>query len=362
MSNLIKIVGMVDPHVHLRGMDWSHKGDFYTETCAAVAGGYWAVFDMPNTPPQTLDRASLIEKREKIASQAVCDWGLHFCAGANSNWDEYPAIYDLVSALKMFNNDTTGHMLIEDQTIRDGHFAHWESNKIFAQHAEGDTCREIIELVRKYRRRTHILHVSTAQEVAYIRQAKAEGLPLTAGVCPHHLWLTEDDLPRLGAFGWMKPVLKTQADQKALWEALQDGTIDIVESDHAPHTLAEKQSDKPPYGVTGLETTLPLLLTAYHEGHLTLQRVIDLVSDNPRQIYGIQCPPETYALVDLDAEYTITNENLHTAVKWSPFAGMKVRGKVLETWIRGVQVYDGENVLVPAGFGVEVTHTESVHE
>jgi dihydroorotase len=347
----IRIPAMLDPHVHLRGMAWAHKGDFFTETCAAVAGGYWAVFDMPNTPPHTVDQAALDQKLSHIDAQAVCDWGVYFCASAGGNWPAYSTVFDDVCGVKMFNNSTTGNLLVEDPAIRAGHYAHWPGGKIFANHAEDETCVHILDLVREYRKPTHILHVSTAYEVAIIRQAKADGLPVTCGVCPHHLWLTERDVTTLGGKGMMKPSLKTQADQDALWQGLADGVIDIVESDHAPHTEAEKESDPAPFGVPGLETTLPLLLTAMHQGRLTLEQIINLVSVRPREIYKITAPPDTYTLVDTDARRVIDGKVMHSKAGWSPFDGMTVRGRVLETWIRGHQVYDGEQVRVAPGFG-----------
>src|SRR5690606_27615207 len=180
--------------------------------------------------------------------------------------------------LKMFCNATTGDLLIEDQVQRKKHFHAWDNGKVLAVHAEGKTVLDILELVRIDRGPTHFLHISTAEEIAYLTAAKEEGLPVTIGVCPHHLWLTEDDISTLGSKGLMKPELKTKGDQAALWQAVQNGIVDIIESDHAPHTLAEKASEKPPYGVPGLETTLPLLCTAVHEGRLTMERVIELVS------------------------------------------------------------------------------------
>jgi len=354
MSKQVIIHGMVDPHVHLRGMEWAHKGTFYSETCAAVAGGYWAVMDMPNTTPPTLDQASLNKKLDEIGANAVCDWGVYFCASATGNWMMYPHIFDKVCGVKMFNNDTTGHLLVEDNTIRDGHYAHWDGRKIFANHAEDETCAEIIKLVRKYRKPTHILHVSTAYEVRLIRKAKADGLPITCGACPHHLFLTEADLSHLGTLGWMKPTLKTQADQDELWRGIADGTIDIIESDHAPHHLSEKASDKPPYGVPGLETTLPLMLTAVHDGRISLEKVIDLVANNPRKIWGLTCPPETYCVVEIDESRILAKNHLHSIVGWSPFEGMRLYGIVCETWIRGTKVYDGEKILVKGGFGVNL--------
>ncbi len=354
MPATLTIPGAVDPHVHLRGMAWAHKGTFSSETAAAAAGGYWAVLDMPNTTPPTVDRAALDRKLEDISTQAICDWGVYFCAAASGNWDEYPQVIDDVCGVKMFNNSTTGNLLIEDQTVRDAHYAHWPGSKIFANHAENQTLDAVLELVRHYRKPTHIVHVCTAYEVERIAAAKAEDLPVTAGVCPHHLWLTERDVDHLGSLGWMKPSLKTQADQDALWQALQDGIIDVVESDHAPHTLAEKTAEPPPYGVPGLETTLPLLCTALREGRLTAERIVELVADNPRHIFGLSCPPDTYTVIDLDASYTIERANLHTLCGWSPFEGMRVYGKVRETWIRGHKVYDGEQILVEPGFGRNV--------
>lgn len=350
MARLVKIPALLDPHTHLRDLDWAHKATFTSETTAAVAGGYWAVFDMPNTPPTTTDRAALDRKLAVLSAGAVCDWGVYFGASQADNTAEYAQVSG-TCGLKIFNNSTTGNLLIADQGQRAQHYAAWPSGRVIAVHAEDETVLDILALVREYRKHTHFLHISTAQEIAWLTAAKAEGLPITIGVCPHHLYLTEDDLPTLGAFGIMKPGLKTAADRDALWAALQSGVVDVVESDHAPHTLAEKQSAKPPYGVPGLETTLPLMLTAVQAGRMTLDRVIDLVATNPRRIWGLAAPAETYALVDLDASYVIERANLHGACGWSPFEGMTVHGRVLETWIRGTKVWDGEQVLVQPGFG-----------
>ncbi|GAB4510084.1 MAG: dihydroorotase [Anaerolineae bacterium] len=351
MNALVRIDGMVDPHVHLRGLEWAHKGTFASETRAAVAGGYWAVLDMPNTAPSTVSAAALEHKLAEINAQAVCDWGLYFGASQRMNQREYAGVVSRVAGLKMFNNATTGDLLLPDQPTRDAHYAAWPAEKLIVVHAEGETVAQILDLVRQYRKRTHFLHISTAEEIGYLRAAKEDGLPVTIGVCPHHLWLTERDIAVLGSKGLMKPELKTQADQDALWAALQAGLVDVVESDHAPHTLEEKASDKPPYGVPGLETTLPLLLTAVHEGRLTFEQVTNLIATNPRRIFGLTCPDGTYTTVELNSEYVISGHALHTQCQWSPFEGMRVRGKVRETWIRGVQVYDGERVLVEQGFG-----------
>jgi dihydroorotase-like cyclic amidohydrolase len=351
MSKLVKIPAMLDPHCHLRDLAWKHKATFASETAAAVAGGYWAVFDMPNTPPETISREALDEKLVAFGVGAVCDWGVYAGASQADNTAEYAAMADDTCGLKIFNNSTTGNLLISDQSMREKHYAAWPESKLIAVHAEEDTVLDILELVRKYRKPTHFLHICTAKELGYLRAAKEEGLPITLGVCPHHLYMTEADVATMRGYAMMKPPLKTQADVDALWKAIAEGLVDIIESDHAPHTRADKEAEKPSYGVTGLETNLPLMLTAVHEGWLSLERVIELVAENPRKIWGLTCPDETFALVDLDAEYTISNDKLFTQCGWSPFDGMTVRGKVLETWIRGVKVFDGERILVEKGFG-----------
>ncbi|NLX10408.1 MAG: amidohydrolase family protein [Chloroflexi bacterium] len=359
MARLVKLPGPLDPHVHLRDLDWEHKSTFLSETAAALAGGYWAVFDMPNTPPPAIDRPALDRKLESIARQAVCDWGVYFGASQDDNSGEYAAAFDPVCGLKIYNNATTGTLLIDDQTLRARHYAAWPGGKVIAVHAEGETVADILALVRQYRQPTHFCHISTAEEIRLLAAAKAEGLPVSVGVTPHHLFLTEDDVRTLGPLGRMKPELKTHADQQALWDAIAAGVVDVVESDHAPHTLAEKQSDAPPSGVPGLETTLPLMLTAVHERRLSLERVIDLVALNPQRIFGVAPGPETYTLVDLDARYTIARGDLRTACGWSPFEGMPVVGRVREVWIRGVQAFDGEAVRVAPGFGCNLYGRES---
>jgi dihydroorotase len=347
---------MLDPHVHLRSMDWAYKGTFASETRAALAGGYWAICDMPNTAPSTIDRPMLDKKLAEIGQQAVCDWGLYFGASQADNWQEYAAIQNDVCGLKIYNNATTGTLLIDDQKMRAEHYVNWPDTRIIAVHAEGETVADILELVREYGKHTHFCHISTAYEIDLLTQAKEADLPVSVGVCPHHLYLTEDDVRTLGALGLMKPELKTKADQQALWQAIANGVVDVVESDHAPHTLEEKAGDTPIYGVPGLETTLPLMLLAVEEGRLTLERVVELVAENPRRIMGVECPAETYAQVDLEAPYTIDRQNLHTLCGWSSFEGMRVPGKVTGVWIRGQQVFDGEQVLVSEGFGQNLAH------
>ncbi|MBN1201779.1 MAG: amidohydrolase family protein [Anaerolineae bacterium] len=354
MERQLTIPGMIDPHVHLRGLDWSHKATFATETGAALAGGYWAVLDMPNTPPTTTTPAALDSKLDAIGSQAVCDWGVYYGASQNDNAVTYAQVIGRVCGLKIYNNATTGTLLIDDQVQRAHHYRRWPKDRVIAVHAEGETVRDILALVVQYRVPTHFCHISTAEEIGFLREAKAQGLPVSVGVTPHHLFLTEDDARALGALGRMKPELKRRADQAALWRAIEDGVVDVVESDHAPHTLAEKASDDPPYGVPGLETTLPLLCTAVRAGRLTVDRLIELVALGPQRLFDLIPPDGTYTVVDVETSFAIERSRLRTQCGWSPFEGMRVSGRVCEVWIRGRQVFDGEHVLAAPGSGINL--------
>ncbi len=172
----------------------------------------------------------------------------------------------------------------------------------------------------------HIVHVTRRSEIELIRRAKEKGTRVTCEVSPHHLFLSTEDLPRLGSRGDMRPRLTSPDDVAALWENLD--VFDIFATDHAPHTLAEKASETPPPGVPGVETMLPLLLTAVHAGRLELDDIVERCYHAPRRVYGLPDQPETVIDVDVDAAYTLTDEAMHTRVQWTPFAGMPVFGRV----------------------------------
>ena len=171
-------------------MDWAYKADFATETAAALAGGYWAVLDMPNTAPSTIDAAALDRKLAAIGAAAVCDWGVYFGASQADNTAAYAAVIDRVCGLKIYNNATTGTLLVDDRTLRARIYAAWPGRKPIAVHAEGETVADILALVRQYRTPTHFCDISTAEEIGFLAAAKAEGLPVSLGVTPHHLFLT----------------------------------------------------------------------------------------------------------------------------------------------------------------------------
>jgi len=345
-----KIPGLVDPHVHLREQGATHKEDFETGTMAAIAGGFTTILDMPNNPEPTISPEALQRKIVLTGNRIYCDAGFHF--GATVKGVEYfEQVKNQVFGLKIYMNHTTGTLLMEDRDELNQVFAGWLREKPVIVHAEGETLATAIMLARLNDKRLHVAHVATKEDVEMIREAKEKGLPVTCEVTPHHLFLTEADEQALGPFGIMKPSLKTEKDRLALWENLKSGVIDMIATDHAPHTKEEKLSEKPPFGVPGLETALPLLLTAVAEDKLTLDQVIELTSTNPRKIFGLPDVrmDETYTLVDLKQSYLINSNNLKTKCGWTPFEGMRVTGEIRQVVLRGQIVFDGEGVVSEPG-------------
>lgn len=348
MQNLIKLPGLIDVHVHLREPGATQKEDFVTGTKAAIAGGYTIVLDMPNNPIPTVSPEALQEKMDLAKGRIYCDVGFHF--GASKESIKYFAeVASKVFGLKVYMNHTTGDLLMEDEETLEANFAAWPKDKPILVHAEGETLQKAISLTKKFGNRLHVCHVSLKEEVGLIKAAKESGLQISAEVACHHLFLTEEDAKKLGPFGVMRPPLGSQEDQEALWGGIANGTIDMIASDHAPHTKEEKLGNNVPSGVPGLETALPLLLTAVSQGRLTLDQLVQLTSVNPRQIFSIPEQKETFVEVDLGEAYEISNNNLQTKAGWTPFAGMKVMGKIKKVVLRNQVVFDGQNILGPSG-------------
>jgi len=274
-------------------------------------------------------------------------------------------------ALKVYLNDTYGPLRVEGIEALRRIVQAWPASKPIAVHAEGDAVAVAIAMAALYQRHMHICHVSRRDEIELIADAKARGLDVTCEVTPHHLFLTEADAPRLGPLGDMRPRLTSQEDVDALWEHINT-TIDCVASDHAPHTLEEKGflrgadsvitplgeqnperigsdasplSSPPPPGVPGLESTLPLLLTAAAEGRLTYERILALLYTNPRRIYNLPEQPDTWIEVDAHASYTFPDHPLYTKCGWSPFEGHRMTGRLTRVFYKGKEVYRDGKVL-----------------
>lgn len=217
-------------------------------------------------------------------------------------------------------------------------------------HAEGRTLASAILMSALTDRPLHLAHVATCEEILLIRAAKERGLKVTCEVTPHHLFLTEKDLS--GGWGEVRPRLTTQEDVDALWRNLD--VIDCFATDHAPHTVAEKESETPPPGFPGLETALPLFLTAVKEGRLTLDDLIARMHTNVRRIFNLPEQPETWVEVDLDATAELSAKNMHTRAGWTPYEGRKVQGVVRKVVLRGKTAYQDGQVLAPMGFGQQL--------
>lgn len=339
--SLTKLPGLIDPHVHLREPGATHKEDYGTGTKTAVAGGIVMVLDMPNNPEPTITREALAKKKKLAKEKAVCDIGFIFGASQEDNTSEFPQVIDDVYALKVYMDTTTGTLLLEEQQILEKTFKKWPSHKSIVVHAEGETMNKAIDLAKKFGKKLHIAHLSQKSELERIIEEKEKGFMITCEVTPHHLFLTEKDAKALGPYGIMKPPLKSQTDVDFLWKHID--AIDCVATDHAPHTKEEKESAKPPYGVPGLETSLPLMLTAVSERRISLGDIIRLMHDGPKRVFSIPYSvfgKNTYIEVDLNTKYEIQNTKLFTKCAWSPFDGMNVQGRVERVIIQKEKVYD----------------------
>ena len=344
----VELPGLVDAHVHLREPGGEHKEDMLSGSAAALAGGVTMLLGMPNTSPPIVDAAALDRKQALVQQRALCDVGCYLGA-TEANAREAASLADRAPGLKIYLDQTYGPLRMRSLPALLAHFRAWPADRPIAVHAEGLSAAVAIGLAQSFGQRLHLCHVSRADEITLIRAAKAAGAKLTCEVTPHHLFLTEADAQRLGTYGDMRPPLASSADVAALWANLD--IVDCIATDHAPHTRAEKEGESPPPGVPGLETMLPLLLTAVSEGRLSLERLIELAHTAPRRIFGLPAQPETHINVDPDARHALSDENLFTKCGWTPFAGMPVRGRVRQVVLRGQTVYNDGSVIARPGNG-----------
>lgn len=329
--NIISLPAIIDPHVHFRTPGQEHKENWETGAQAAIAGGITTVFDMPNNTPSTTNTETLRYKKQLIDKQLEkikipLNYYLYLGATSN-NTAEIARLKNQVIGVKLFMSSSTGDLLVDKKQDQEKIFAKCaELDMILAVHAV-KVVSDALELAKKYNTKLYICHVSTEEEIKLIKQAKKDGIKVSAEATPHHLFLSEIDYNRLGTLGQMNPPLRTTSDQNALWQAISDGTIDTVGTDHAPHTLSEKAKPYPdsPSGVPGIETCLPLLLNAYNQGKITLEKIAELTHFNIQKIFNLPKNNDE-VIVDLDLEKEVKNENLKTKCKWSPFAGMKLKG------------------------------------
>ncbi len=362
MARIITIPALIDPHVHFRTPGAEHKENWLTGAMAAFAGGVTTVFDMPNNSPSIIDKKTLLAKKETIneqISQSGFPLRYYLYLGAtDDNFTEFKKCSDEIIGVKLFMGASTGSLLVSDLDCQKRIFAECARlGLVLAIHAEDENTilankrnwtgdlniqshsqirnyqvatnaiEKAIKLTREFGTKLYITHVSTVQELELIRTAKKTGLPVYCETTPHHLFLNTDDYGHLGTLGQMNPPLRAVEDNLALWEAINDGIIDTIGTDHAPHTLMEKKQPygQAPSGVPGIETCLPLLINAYLEGKISLEKIIALTHTNIQDIFEIPAIDDTIQ-IDLDQTRIIKNENLKTKCQWSPFVGRELTG------------------------------------
>jgi dihydroorotase-like cyclic amidohydrolase len=256
----------------------------------------------------------------------------------------------------MYLDMTFGQLRLDDMTLWRPHFEQYPKQYPIVAHSESRSMAAAILFAAIYDRPVHIAHISLREEVLLIKAAKERGIRVTCEVCPHHLFLTMPALPvdgmRIDGRTEVRPRLATQKDVDALWENLD--VIDCFATDHAPHTVEEKDSANPPPGFPGLETALPLLLTAVDEGRLSMDDLIARMHTNPRRIFRLPEQPETWIEVDEQAEYEIRAAQQFTRCGWTPFEGWKVKGRVQKVVLRGQTAFEDGKVLVQPGYGRNV--------
>ncbi|GIM48016.1 amidohydrolase [Collibacillus ludicampi] len=409
-TGLYVLPGCLDVHVHFRDPGHTHKEDFPHATRAAAVGGVTTVFDMPNTNPPTLNAEKFSEKAEILKSRAYVDyalWGL--CLG-RVNRENLQGLVDAGAiALKFFwgyafdkksfqlvynykpgmpdiippLNDGEVYELFEDVARTGSLLAiHAENHSLIqamtervaksgrrdyeallearSNLAEELTIQTAISFSKATGAKLHILHMSTAEGVELVRDAQKKGIPVTAETCPHFLFLDADDYERVGPAMKVYPPVKRKRDREALWSGLLDGTISLVCSDHAPHTLEEKNGDlfSIPAGMCGVETMLPLMLNEVNRGTITLPFVVQKLSENPAKLFNIY--PKKGALepgadadivlVNMSMKKEIRNENLHSKQPLTAFHGTLIKGWPVATFLRGQQiVQNGQVIGEPVG-------------
>ncbi len=393
-TGLHLIPGVIDDHVHLREPGLTHKEDLHTGSLACAKGGVTTFLDMPNTKPPTTTQSGLEEKLALAARKSVVNFGF-YVAAAVDNLPELCRI-ERTPGIKVFMGSSTGHLLLEDPSVLERIFAetilpicvHAEDELVMRANAAsvGDgrdysdhsrihdhsaaiiaTQRAILLAVR-HKHRLHVLHVSTAGEAALL--AEHHNL-ITAEVCPHHLLFTTSDYERLGSRVQMNPAVKTADDNEALWEALLDGRIQVIATDHAPHTLEEKAAPYPesPSGIPSVENALSLMLDQVNHGRCTLEQVVRWMCEAPARVWDIVGKgriAEGYdadlVLVDLQRRATIRDGEQISKCKWSPWDGVELQGWPVRTWVMGCQVYDSRAPGAARGdlSGAQVRFDESV--
>lgn len=346
--------GVIDVHTHMREPGITAKEDFATGSKACAKAGVTTFYDMPNTIPTTTTLEALKDKKKLASEKSVVNYGFHFGGSRNNNIDEIKKVLEAKEAntVKIFMNVTTGEMLIEDEDILKNVF---KNSKLVLVHAENEMIDKAVEYNKNYGNGLYVCHIPSKEELKKVLEAKknselnTEKHPVYAEVTPHHLFLNEEireSTDRNKMLLRMKPELRTKKDNEFLWEALNNGEVDTIGTDHAPHLISEKL-EKITFGMPGVETSLALMLNAYNEGKVKLEIIQKLMSENPARIMKIskrgKLEEGYYAdviAVDLDKEWTVgVDDTIESKCGWTPYENWKLKGKNILTIVNGKVVY-----------------------
>ena len=384
-TGLTVLPGCIDTQVHFREPGMEHKEDLHTGSKAAVMGGITCVFEMPNTNPPTTTREAVEDKLARAKGRMFCDHAF-FVGATEENAEELEELEKLpgVCGVKVFMGSSTGSLLVaDDEGVREvlRHISRraafhcedeerLEARKKFRQPGDPSThplwrdadtayraTERLLRLAKEQGKRVHVLHVTTADELPLLMLAKDFA---TFEVTPHHLTLTDECYRELGALCQMNPPVRGEEHRAALWHAINTGLVDVIGSDHAPHTLEEKAKPYPecPSGMVGVQTTLPIMLDHVNAGRLSLLRLVDLLCCGPARVYGIAgkgaiAPgyDADFTIVDTKAERTITNDWIASKPGWTPYDGKRVTGWPVMTIVRGQLVMREDEIVAdtPAG-------------
>jgi dihydroorotase len=393
LKGLLLLPGVIDSHVHLRDQQLAYKENFFSGTAAAAAGGVTSVIDMPNNKPVTMSSESL-RARMGIAEKRVIVNVAFYSAFPRDLSQICSIVEEGAVAFKLFLSQMIGGLDIEDDEALIEAFDKVSETKVpIAVHAEDRETNEkattelqksgrrdvearlearspkaerkaiqrTIRLVKRTEAHVHFCHLSSAIGLNAFLGAKKDGLPVTCEVTPHHLFLSSEHLKRLKTLALVDPPLRTQKDIRALWNALRKGLIDVISTDHAPHTIEEKKADsvwEAKAGFPGLETMLPLLLTQVNQGHLSLSTLVRATSEKPAQIFSLKDRGRLaegnhadLVAVDMNREYEIDASRFYSRSKYSPFDGWKAKGKPVKTIVDGKLVMDEGEIVAEPGTG-----------
>ena len=385
--------GVIDTQVHFREPGLTHKEDLETGSRGAVLGGVTGVFEMPNTNPLTTTRAAFEAKIAAGTNRMHCDFAF-YVGGTHENVSDLPELEKLpgCAGVKVFMGSSTGSLLVQDDDGVEAILAAISRRAAFHSEDEymleerkglrvpGDASshpvwrspevalnctKRLVALARKTGKRIHVLHISTGEEIAFLADHKDVA---SVEVTPHHLTLDETAYDRLGTYVQMNPPVRDKAHQRAIWAGVANGVADILGSDHAPHTRAEKEHPYPDShsGMTGVQTLVPTMLNHVNAGRLSLERFVDMTSHGPNRLFGLVRKGRIavgydadLTVVDLSRKETITNDWIASRAGWTPYHGETVTGWPVGTIVRGHKVmWDGD--LITPGIGQPIQFSEAL--